>query len=100
MHVFRLCLPKGRWLGSHSAGSQLQQVRQMATALLARLPPHAVMGPMLQLVHEAADDPARYAMEPTSGLALYYLCCTAVLHRSAACAIRLLPSSGVSKVSE
>ena len=69
--------------------SEMQQVRKLAVSLLARLPPKdGVVGGggentedlMWARVRRLADKPYDAAEEPTSALALYYVCCGVTLH--------------------
>ena len=64
--------------------AEQQPVRKMATALLARLPPavalNTTLESMLARVAALGRAPRELATDATCGLALYYLCCTVVLH--------------------
>ena len=70
-------------------GSELQPVRKMAASLLARLPPvrSGLLDEMLALVRALGVEPHARASDPSSALALYYLCCAATLHPAAAAAV-------------
>ena len=79
-------------LGCFVDGDELQQVRKMACSLLARLPPEPTLSnEMLPRIAHLGTTASRLAAptfsgepEPTQPLALYYLCCAATLHPSAA----------------